>query len=1145
MSLHLHLAARNDELLASLRPRLAAARTAGLARTPGLPRPVPVLLLAPPLGDWLQVQLARDLGLSMGFEFLQTGEYLKRHFAATAGDFAAAHAFWSPDRLRWQLLTEVDAIADQLGLDPGHALAPRDRFAFAQLLAQQFDRYARHRPDWPARWRANQSVLAPTARPLPASALADEEWQRRLWHHLATRADSPAHPACLLHQLAAAPLAPAQATPPLFIVGTDAIDPLLLRTLQVLALQGQVIELYLLLPSLGYLGDIARRHGRSATLPAATSPEAARESLTHPLLVSLGQQAVGTFLLLDTLTQDYAEWPDLELGAEAPADASLLQRLQTDIRLQRPPAGPPPATNQPDTRPLLPVADQSLRVHCCHSPRRELEVLRDELLRAFADLPALQPEEVLVAVTDFDAYAPLAEAILRSGTQPLPIRLTSIPAREANPIAVALLALLRLALGRHTASELIELLNLSAVQQHLGLAGETSALAQLAEAIRQSGLTHGLDSTDRSTGDATGTWRAALDRHLAGAWFGPVAEARDASGSYAHPLASELHHNDEGLLHFAGWLTQLAAQLRDWSSPAPAAIWANRMEKAVDELLGSDENDAPAAALRRLLGELAGVSAQTPLDVGTMLDWLQPQLDNATSLRTSMGGEILLGRLDQLHGLPCRVLAILGLQDGAFPRASRRPAWDLLTHHPERFDADPRTQDRQWFLDGLLAPHERLILTAANRSLRTPHDGPLSSCVDELLRVAAATVRPSPPYATLALQLVVNHRIQPFAADYFIAGHTLPLSFNADAARIATGIAQATDDQPHPFFPAAAAPPPPTADGPLTLTLKQLTAFWRDPARAWLQAMQLEVREDEPDDTALDFAPVSLDALQAYEVKSTALTTHLAGDAPRRHGASARLSANRGLPPGALGTLAWELREGEIAPLASALAPLLAQVARTALHCSVSAGVELAGELQLALLADAVPWVLTFRPSKYERNPKYQLEAFIQTLVATVQLGRPVGCRVLGLDLPEGRLLPALSPAQAHLHLCSLLAGYRQGQRQPLPYAPTTSDVLATALTGSPAEAASALEQAEAKWHAEPFGGQPGGEGTTPAAALAWRDADAFAPEHRDAWLYWARTIAAPLRAWWNASPTPPDSQAAAPAASPMAASAQPAPPHA
>lgn len=1117
MSLHLHLSTQSDELLASLRPRLAGARKASLDLCRGIPRPIPVLLLSTQMGDWLQVQLARDLGLSMGFEFLPPGNYFKRHFASgdAAADFADGHAFWSPDRLRWQLLTEVDGIASQLGLNPGESLAPRDRFAFAQLLAQQFDRYARYRPDWPAQWKNNQPVLKSTADGLPEAALADEAWQRHLWHQLASQPETPAHPACVLNQLSAAPLQATDLAIPLFVIGTDSLDPMLVRTLQALAHQGQPVELYLLLPSLGYLGDIARRHSQQAQLFAPTSPEAAIESQSHPLLASLGQQAIGTFFLLGSLTQDYAEWPDFDLNFEVPSNATLLQRLQTDIRQQRPPVGPPRAAGEPDFRPPIEPGDTSLRVHCCHSARRELEVLRDELLRAFTELPNLKPEEVLVAVTDFDAYAPLAEAILRSGTQPLPVRLTAIPAREANPITVALLALLHLALGRHTASELIELLNLSAIQQHLELAGETATLAQLADALRQSGLTHGLDATDRPTGESTGTWRSAIDRHLAGAWFGPVADARDAAEKFVHPVASDLHHNDHELLQFTGWLTRLAAHLHDWSEPAPAKVWAIRLEKTVDELLHSEENDDHAAAVRRMLGELAGVTASIPLDAGTLLDWLQPQLDNATSLSTSMGGEILVGRLDQLHGLPCRVLAILGLQDGAFPRASRRPAWDLLTYQPERFDGDPRTQDRQWFLDGILAPQERLILSAANRSLRTPHDGPLSSCVDELLRVAACTVLPSPSFDSLEKQLVVHHRIQPFAPDYFMAENVLPHSYNAAAAKIANDIARSGESKAKPFFLAAGFNAPAPTEGPVTLTLSQLTAFWRDPAKAWLKAMQMEIQEDEEDDTGLDFAPVSLDALQAYQVRSTALDTQLFALDPAADAASARLAADRSLPPGTLGALAWELREGEIKPLVSELAPLLKRTERAPIRFNLAPEVTIVGEIQLAQATELTPWVLTYRPGNYEQRTSHQLDAFIQTLAATVQLDRPVSCRVLGLDLPAPKQLPAFAVDEAKRHLTALITGYTQGQRQPLNYAPTTSEKIANALAAGD-DATTALEKANECWNAEPNNYQASGEGTTPAAALAWRDADAFASEHDAAWLHWAEAVGTPLSDWWN-----------------------------
>jgi exodeoxyribonuclease V gamma subunit len=1114
MSLQIHLSAKNDELLAGLRPRLAAAREATLANATGIPRPIPVLLPSSQMGDWLQVQLARELGLSMGFEFLQPGAFFKRHFAAgsTGTEFAAAHAFWTPDRLRWQLLPKIDQVASNLGLDPGTTLTPRDRFAFAQLLAQQFDRYARYRPELPALWDANRSAWKSKDGELPEAAHTDEAWQRKLWRSLGDGVEIPLHPARLLQRLSSAePVAP---NAPLFIVGTDRLDPLLLRTLAGLSQQGQAIELHLLLPSLGYLGDVSRRQ-RLQAMGDNVSPESVMESGSHPLLASLGQQAVGTFLLLDTLTQDYSEWPVADLEEhDFSAATPLLQRLQTDIRQQRPPVPPAPEVASTDLRPRLEAGDLSLRIHSCHSPRRELEVLRDELLRAFKDLPGLQPEEVLVAVTDFDAYAPLAQSILRSGPNPLPVRLTAIPAREANPITVALLELLRLSSGRQTASELVELLNLAAIQNRLDLTDEPAVLAQLADTIRGSGLTHGLDATDRSTADVTGTWRAALDRQLSGSWFGPEAAAQDGAGVFVHPLAGDLHNGDEAVSRYLGWLTQLARHVRLWSTPTPATDWAGRLEAAVDDLLYSEETDDHAAATRRIIAELARVTATTPLDTGTIVDWLQPQLDNATSLHTSMGGEILLGRLDQLHGLPCRVLAILGLQDGAFPRAARRPAWDLLAYQPERFDSDPRIQDRQWFLDSLLAPKDRLILSAANRSLRTAHDGPLSSVVEELLRVAADTVRPTDGWDTLAEQLVVRHRIQPFSSDYFSAGSNVPHSFDAAAARISTDLTRAAVSQVTPFF-STAAKSGESAKEVLTVTLAQLIRFWRDPAQAWLKALQLEIAEDEADDTSLDDAPVTLDALQSYAVRTQALATKLSAVSCAADLARSQMAADRALPPGSLGNLTWELQEREIETLAASLSPLLRQVTPKSIDLTAIAGVRLVGEVQLAETRDLSPWVLCYSTSKFENNPKYRLEAYIHSLAATVQLGQPVHCKILGMDLTTPKQLPGVSAEEAALRLAALVNGYCEGQRQPLCFAPATSHTIAQALSGGN-EGEAALVAGKAKWNESGFGDAPSGEGLARAASLAWRDQDPFDPAHSQAWIEWSQAAALPLHQWWQ-----------------------------
>ena len=1161
MSIRLHLSAQSDALLAALRPALAAARRAAQSRGAGIPRPVPVLVPSAQLADWLQVRLARDLGLSMGFEFLPPGEYFGRRFGNDAETRALAnsHVFWSPEHLRWRLLPVVDTVARQLGHDPAKALAPRDRFAFAELLARQFERYARHRPDWPVRWAAGEPAWPRTQAPAAAEARADEAWQRELWRELAVQPDAPAHPACLLAELAASPgLADGDAAPeagssdaaaPLFVVGAELLDPLLLRTLQVLARRGHAVSLHVLLPSLGYLGDQTRRAALDAQL-AAARPDEALEFGGHPLLSALGQQAVGTFLLLETLSPDYAEWPATgDETDELPAEASLLRRMQADIRAQRTPPGAPAAgealgetiagveigetpdlfataaaRTPADARPRLAAGDRSLRVHSCHGPRRELEVLRDELLRAFAELPGLQPEDVLVAVTDFDVYAPLAEGILRGGVRPLPLRLTAVPEREANPVAAALLALLRVAPGRHAASELVALLNLAAVHHHLDLAGEAGTLARLADAVRASGLTHDLDVSARGNGDPAGTWRFALDRHLAGAWFGLAEEARDADGAFVHPLAPDLHHDDQARLRFVRWLIRLAGQLQDWRAEAPAAAWAARLETAVDTLLYAPALDDHAAAVRRLLGELTRVPADTPLDAGTLLDWLQPKLENATSLRTSMGGEILFGRLDQLHGLPCRVFALLGLQDGAFPRASRRPAWDLLAPRPERWDADLRTQDRQRFLDVLLTPSDRLILGASNRSLRTPHDGPLASCVEELLRAAAATARPAEEFASLEQQLLVRHRIQPFATDYFSSAGPLPRSFDPAAADIATGLAATSADRPAPFFDAAAHAPAllsagASEPGPLALTLDQLVGFWKDPARAWLRARQLDLPEDDADDGALDDAPLGLDGLQAYGVRDTALNVRLGAAAAAAPAVGSRLVADRALPPGALGALAWEIRDREVAPLAADLAPLLARCAAVGIDLAPGPGLRLTGEILLGDADTEAPWVLVHRAGTYEKRPRYQLEGFLHAVAAAASLGRPVGGRVCGLDQPGAgaKVLPPIPPEEARLRLDALVTGYIQGRLAPLGYAPAAGAAMLPALAKG--DHATALAAARSAWGEEASRFGPGGEGVTPPARLVWRDADPFAPPLDAEWLRWAGLVAAPLDAWWNTRP--------------------------
>ena len=94
-----------------------------------------------------------------------------------------------------------------------------------------------------------------------------------------------------------------------------------------------------------------------------------------------------------------------------------------------------------------------------------------------------------------------------------------------------------------------------------------------------------------------------------------------------------------------------------------------------------------------------------------------------------------------MRSVPHRVVCLLGLDDGAFPRKAPRDGDDLMLDDPHIGERDPRSEDRQLLLDALLAATERLIVTYTGNDERTNTPRPPAVPVGELLDVVDATVR--------------------------------------------------------------------------------------------------------------------------------------------------------------------------------------------------------------------------------------------------------------------------------------------------------------------------------------------------------------------------------------------------------------------
>ena len=110
-----------------------------------------------------------------------------------------------------------------------------------------------------------------------------------------------------------------------------------------------------------------------------------------------------------------------------------------------------------------------------------------------------------------------------------------------------------------------------------------------------------------------------------------------------------------------------------------------------------------------------------------------------------------------MRSVPHRVVCLLGLDDGVFPRLGMVDGDDTLARDPLTGERDVRSEDRRLLLDAIGAATERLVVTytGANEhsGQKRPPAVPLGELLDVLDRTTGVEVRD---------RIVVEHPLQPF-----------------------------------------------------------------------------------------------------------------------------------------------------------------------------------------------------------------------------------------------------------------------------------------------------------------------------------------------------------------------------------------------
>lgn len=1050
--------------------------------------PDQVLIPQAAMKRWLLKVLAERHGIAANLEFLTPGEYVGKVLAANldAGEDALT---LDPQWLQWRLyavLHEPAALAHPaLAATLGDYLHGEGRalkaWTLAGTLADAFAKYQAWRRDWLLRWDRGGDA---------------SDWQAELWRRASA---GRRHRAMAIdtflrrHAASDAPL-PRGLPTRVFAFACLNVSPDVLRVLATSA-RASTLHFYLPMPTRRYWGDLRSLRERLA----AHDPEPLPVD-ENPLLAQWGR--AGRDFIATLFSDETLAVRDVEAYAEPDPAKGVLQWLKRDLLQRQAP------TAQCSAQVLQ--NDRSLQVHACHTRLRELQVLHDQLRALLENDPTLQARDIAVMAPDIDAYAAHVAAVFggaQGSARFIPYTLADASALARSPLADLLLRVLALPQARLSVNEVLELLALPAVMRQFGV--DSGELDRLREWLAAAGARWGLDAAHRARLGAPAehgfSFAFAIERLLLG-----YASASDADIAGVAPwpeLEGTALDALDALLRLLRLLDRLS---RNLAQAQDAAAWSAALTQALHALVSdhpSDDADRRALALLETELQLFALSAAAaqvdmPVAAEVVRAHFQSRLAQADGRQPFLSGGVTFCRMVPMRLIPFRVICLLGMNEGEFPR--REPPASLnrliatLDQPGQRRigDRSVRDDDRYLFLQLLNAADAVFYLSYLGRD---PADGSVREAalpVTELLEVAAQYC--DDPAQARQL-LVLQHPLTPFADAPDVDPRRLTFDPTWRRAPHA-GSGRAS-------LPALLDTPLAPQAKPTQIALASLRAFLGNPPRYFLR-QRLGVQVPDDDDRLPEYEPyVAASGLEASALGQRvlrALIDH--GDAGPA--LLSRLQAEALLPAGVAG-------EARLAALTQQCRPVA--MAWRAWHAGDPEHVAFALDLDGCVLSGALEqgYANGFARSK-PGTPggrdwtRWYLDALI---AAAIDEARPVCVFAAFDDGSAGPLaLPIHPRGAARDALRWLLALMAQGQTQPMPFRPYAGWMWWQAAEHANDDS-DAIAQAFAK-ASEGWRNRHGeGEGSDPWTALALRGAEPFVDAAASArFAALARTIFGALR---------------------------------
>ncbi|MGJ8682788.1 exodeoxyribonuclease V subunit gamma [Paraglaciecola sp.] len=886
--------------------------------------PDQILVQSPGMSQWLKIQIAEAMGITANIDFPLPSSYIWQMYKQHISDLPEESAFtksnmtWKIISILPKLLSKAEFSSIQEYLDDQQ---PIKLYQLASKIADVYDQYLVYRPEWILGWEKGEDNVAELAEIFTdtnsqqtntqqTDAQQTNTWQPILWRELVKYSHSlgeSIYHRANLHESLLTELTGKESNKqqkPLLVFGISAMPLQQLEVLSALAKSREVV-IFWFNPSHHYWGDIIDNKTHAKTqLKAIENPQLGAElfDVGNPLLASwgkLGRDYQDMLLNFELQLQDCFIETD---------PTNILSHIQTDInQLQF--RGTP---NQLSANELLTngfdfpkveilSSDHSIQVHACHSKVRELEILHDQLLKMFNQNPSWSPADVIVMMPDVATYAPYIEGVFGGVDNNLfiPYAISDRNFSQVSPLINSFISLMKLHQSRSGLSEVLSLMEVPSIQNKFEISLQDFELIQ--HWLNDVGIRWGWDAEDKKRWDLPAeqqnTWLFGLQRLLAGYAMSETFMFAGHENMIA-PYA-DIEGQQAVALGKCYQFIQVLIKVLDFCQHKHTI--ASKVELALallDELYEVEENEQ--IELITVRGSLEAILSHQDQFIGDLeqdifVSELEQNIQEKGVGQRFLAGYVNFCTLMPMRSIPFKLVCLLGLNDGDYPRQTVPMGFDLMRLTPvKRGDRSRRLDDRYLFLEALLSAREALYLSYQGFSQKDNSVLSPSILLSELLEYCQQgfalkgqlTLKPEETELNLVNHLSIAHKLHGFDSAYFDEGNQGFDSFNQNLQQLAERTRE--EAKPKSFFTPecesefesqsksesklADKVKEKASEDSYDLDVNQLIEFYLNPARAFFINRWQSRFYPFAKDTS-DVEPFAFDGLDRFQINQTLVNT--------------------------------------------------------------------------------------------------------------------------------------------------------------------------------------------------------------------------------------------------------------------------------